>query len=181
MRPGFHRSRGRVVLRLRPGEAAVLGSLLHELLDLLAEPEPTDRDPLEALVGIGTHTDPPDDPVLARLFPSAYADDAVAAGEFRRYTEPELRGAKRAQAGTALGTLPRAVADRGATLSRAECSSWLLTLNDLRLALGTRLDVSEDWVAEYEALPQDAPARLALEVYDWLAWLQGTLIELLSG
>lgn len=185
MRTGFRRSRGRVVLRLRPGEAAVLTGLLHELLDLVAEPDTDDEvgdaDPLEALVGIGTHTEEPADPVLARLFPRAYPDDDQAAGEFRRYTEPELREAKRAHARTAIGTLPRATADRGATLSKAECSAWMLALNDLRLAVGTRVGVTEDWGAQYEALDEDDPARLALEVYDWLSWLQATLIDNLSG
>src|SRR3546814_11051811 len=39
-------------------------------------------------------TTAPEDPVLARLFPSAYPDDEEAAGEFRRFTESTLRDGK---------------------------------------------------------------------------------------
>lgn len=180
MHHGFRRARGRVVLRLADGEAALLEVMLNQLLDLVVSTEPVDDDPLATLVGIGTAAAPPDDPALARLLPDAYRDDADAAADFRRYTERELRYAKCGNAETVERTLRRATAARGATLSRAEVSAWLLTLNDLRLVLGTRLDVGEDWPSDYERMAPDDPARMALEVYDWLTWLQGSLVELLT-
>ena len=68
----------------------------------LLEPEGPDAhaqlDPLAAMVGIGTATEAPDDPALARLLPDAYGEDADASAEFRRYTELSLREKKQAQA-----------------------------------------------------------------------------------
>ena len=85
---------------------------------------------------------PAGDPVLARLLPDAYRDDPAAAGEFRKYTEPDLRSGKVAAAQTVLSTLPAAGrpgaagTGRGPGLARA--------LNDVRLAIGMRLGVTED-------------------------------------
>ncbi|HEY5032465.1 MAG TPA: DUF2017 family protein, partial [Actinomycetes bacterium] len=102
----FRRKRsGVVALTVHPDEALVLAGLLQQLADLVAPEESADADPLAALVDIGTTTEAPDDPVLARLFPDAYADDPEAAGEFRRYTENSLRERKHAGALRALATL----------------------------------------------------------------------------
>jgi hypothetical protein len=178
----FRRKRGgrgaTVVLTVHVLEAPVLRGLLTELADLVAPEASTDPDPLAAMVGIGTATRPPEDPVLARLFPDAYGQDPEAAGEFRRYTETGLREAKQAAARLALATLDSPGEDR--PLSTEESLAWLTALNDLRLALGTRLDVSEDWVHEYRELPEDDPTRFWLEVYDWLSHLQETLVGCLG-
>lgn len=177
---GFVHRRNRIALVLHPAEAEILAGLLGQLLDLVVPAEPLDDDPLSALIGIGSTTEPPQDPVLARLFPDAYGDDLEASGEFRRYTEPELRERKRIQAETALATLgPSADGDQGFALTDEEAQAWLLALNDLRLALGTRLGVTEEVLAE--PLPDEGdPSRPLLEVYDWLTWLQGGLVEALS-
>jgi Domain of unknown function (DUF2017) len=171
----FRRKRGGVVvLTAHPMEAPVLVSLLEQLAELVAPEAAPDADPLAAMVGIGTATEPSDDPVLARLFPDAYADDPDAAGEFRRYTENGLREGKHAAAVLALATLDSPGDDR--PLTTEEALAWLTALNDLRLALGTRLDVSEDWAAQRRAMSEDDPARFWLDVYDWLSHLQETLV-----
>ena len=119
----------------------------------------------------------PDDPVLARLLPDAYPDDAAAAGEFRRYTESGLRSGKVAAARTVLDTLPE---DGGRIrLSADEAQAWLRSLNDIRLALGVRLEVTEDREAMLERAGQDSPQAAGLWIYDWLTLLQETLVEAL--
>jgi Domain of unknown function (DUF2017) len=181
---GFsRRRRGGVRLALDVGEVSVLDHLLEQLVELL-EPEGTDAheqlDPLAAMVGIGTATQVPDDPALARLLPDAYGEDPEASAEFRRYTELSLRESKRAQAELARATL--ADPDRD-VLSDAEADAWLRALNDLRLALGTRLDVTEDLEAEraaLEALPEGDPRIVMYDIYDWLGYLQATLLQALD-
>jgi hypothetical protein len=174
----FRRRRGGVVaLTVHPEEVPVLRGLLSQLADLVAPDTAPDADPLAAMLGIGTATEASDDPVLARLFPDAYPDDPDAAGEFRRYTETGLRERKQAGARAALATLDEPGKERD--LSGDEALAWLGALNDLRLALGTRLDVHEDWSEQYAGLPEHDPARITFEVYDWLSWLQETLVRCL--
>ncbi len=140
-------------------------------------------DPLDDLArllgqagGTGPAT-PPDDPVLARLLPDAYADDAEAAGDFRRFTEQELRNGKAAAARTVLATLPE---DGGRVrLSPEEAQVWLRALNDVRLALGVRLSITEDFEARLQDLDPADPRSAYMWVYDWLTFLQETLVRAL--
>jgi hypothetical protein len=64
-------------------------------------------------------------------------------------------------------------------LSAEEADSWLRALNDLRLVLGTRLDVHEDTFATEPDLSD--PRGHALAVYAYLSWIQEQLIEALSS
>jgi len=178
----FARKRGSVVLKVDPGEAALLVDLLGQLTTLL---EPADEvgeeDPLGALVGIGTSTRAPEDPALARLLPDAYREDEEAAAEFRRYTELELRERKQHRAALVLATLEHP--GKARPLSEEEAQAWLTSLNDLRLVLGTRLDVSEDpeadW-AQLAGLPDEDPRPLHHAIYDWLGGLQWSLLQALG-
>jgi hypothetical protein len=113
----------------------------------------------------------PEDPVLARLLPDGYRDDADAAGEFRRLTEASLREEKRRNA---LGVLADLPGPEGAEIRLDEptVERWLAALNDVRLALGTRLDVAED-MPEPDPDDPDAPAYV---VYLWLTGLQEILL-----
>ena len=158
-------------------EAGLLSALAADLLGLLGgDEEGEQEDPLVALVGLSTgDVAPPDDPALARLLPDAYADDAEAAAEFRRFTEQDLRTGKRAAAGVVLATLAPHL-DRGGRLAldRDEVDAWLGTLNDLRLVLGTRLGVTEDTDLDPGT---DDPRAQVLGVYSWLGWLQESLLS----
>ena len=104
----------------------------------------------------------PDDRVLARLLPDFTTEDADLAAGLRSLHEPELIEAKDAAASVVLETLPEA--GGRIELSPEQADAWLAALNDVRLALGTALDVSEDMPDE---LPPDdpraaAPGRLPL-------------------
>ena len=120
----------------------------------------------------------PDDPALARLLPDAYRDDPDAASEFRRYTEKDLRAGKVAAAKTVLATLPEG--GGRISLSETEAQVWLRALNDIRLALGVRLGVTEDVMEEMARMSHDDPRFGVLAVYDWLSGTQESLVHALS-
>ena len=63
-------------------------------------------------------------------------------------------------------------------LSRDQADAWLGALNDLRLVLGTRLEVTEDLDAD--DLAEDDPRLPGLEIYGWLGWLQESLLGCLD-
>ncbi len=174
---------GGIRLVVPASEAPMLAGLLDQLAELVAPQQPTDPDPLVAMLGIGTATEVPDDPVLARLFPNAYPDDPEAAGEFRRYTEIGLRDQKYQRAVLARATLADtdSHSDSARDLTEAETLAWLGSLNDIRLALGTRLGVTDDDPDQFEDLTDDDPAWVSHFVYDWLGGLQELLVRCLSG
>ena len=176
---GFTRTlTGRIVLRVDVVEKGLLNTLLEQMIELVAPAEADpDADPLAALIGIDVHSERPDDPALARMFPDAYADDPEASAEFRRYTERGLREAKVAAANTAISTL--AASGEKVTLSEDQARAWLTALNDLRLAIGTRLEVTEDNHEMLANLPEDDPRGVLFHVYDWLTYLAETLVRCL--
>ena len=151
----FSRKRhGGVEAKLDRIEAGVLTAVVGDLLELLGDDGATEQDPLAAIVGMPTGpVERPSDPALARLLPDAYGDDDEAAAEFRRYTETALRQRKLDNARAALASLEDPGEER--PLDEATTMAWLGALNDLRLAVGTRLDVQEDWTAQYAALLVD--------------------------
>ena len=150
----FHRQiRGegdRVRLSLNQGEQFLLRDLLDQLEPLLADP---------------------DDPALRRLFPPAYSDDE-SDEQYRSLVRDQLVDG-RAQA---LATM-RATLGSG-TIALEQADEWLRVLNDLRLVLGTRLDVGEE--IDYEGIDVDEPRGRDLAVYGYLAWLQEQLVDALQ-
>ncbi|MGH3328367.1 MAG: DUF2017 domain-containing protein [Streptomycetales bacterium] len=175
----FRRNRhGAVSVAFHAPEAALLRSLLEQTLEILGESEPGGGDALERALGIGGATDRPTDPVLSRLLPDAYSGDEEAAAEFRRLTEGDLREAKRSAATTALATLERSGSK--VTLDEAEAYAWLGALNDIRLSLGTRLDIGEDYEADLDGMSRLDPRRSGYGIYAWLGWLQETLVRALG-
>lgn len=172
-------------------EADLLRSLAGQMVELLSSESalPDEhRDPFEALFDFHGPTTAPDDPVLARLFPTAYPDDDEAAGEFRRFTESGLRTRKVAHASAILDALEDAglpdESDDELTidveLDRSAARSWMTALADIRLALATRLGVEEDDEERWLELAEDDPARQVYAIYHWLAFVQETLVESLT-
>ena len=155
--------------------------LLHaftEMLELLGPAdEGVEADPLAAAVGIGTSTTAPDDPALARLFPDGYTDDEEASADFRRYTEPGLREQKRSALQAAIGTLGRP--GERTELSEEQAQQWLRALNDTRLVLGQRLEITEDWDEMVVGLPDDDPRLPLFWIYDRLTYLEESLVQAL--
>ena len=159
MRP-FRRKGGELVARLEPAEARIIALLLDQLEQLLtAEAE-----------------DVAGDPVLDRLLPAGHRSDPELAADYRELTESALRAGKADDLATVRAGLPP---DGGTVrLDPEQAAAWLRTSNDLRLALGTRLDVRED-TEPPEDLASEEGQQLA--VYYWLTGLQGSLVDALAA
>ncbi|HEX2144409.1 MAG TPA: DUF2017 domain-containing protein [Glycomyces sp.] len=170
-------------------EAALLRAYAEQMLELLGTRDEPDA-PADDLLASAFHsgpTEPPEDPALARLFPDAYTDlgpdgDATAASaEFRRYTENDLRARKRDDARAVIRSLDalgpgeqRAVLH----LKPDECRQWLGALNDLRLIIASRLEITVD--EDFEVLlelPETDPRSPLAMTYGWLTALQDSLVE----
>ncbi len=205
---GFRRTAGGVSARFSAVEAGLVRTLVSQIAELLGgdpaaedpaaqhppgpppetgrmpgsgtgmgEQEPWTADNLEAMLRPGGSAEPPDDPAIARLLPNGYRDDPEAAGEFRRYTEQDLRSGKVAAARTVLATLP---GNGGRVrLGRQDAEVWLRALNDVRLALGVRLGITEDYEQEVAGESGTDPRSAYLQVYDWLSFLQESLVRAL--
>lgn len=180
---GFRRTAtGKLVLKVDDVERGLLATLVSQVLELVSpedDPWGADADPLARMVGIDPDAERPDDPALARLLPDAYADDDEASSEFRRFTERSLRETKMNHAATVLRAL--AEADRKVVVPDDEIASWMGALNDLRLALGARLGLTEDNHEGFYGLDEDDPGFVHVHVYDWLTFLQETLVQAVTG
>lgn len=187
----FRRKGGAVVTHLSSYEVELLTSLVSQLVDMITEGEPetyaepqTD-DPFELWAqDLASDPDQPEvheDPVLQRLFPDAYPHDAQASSDFRRFTERELKAKKIADAQVVLGRL--ASTDLGTIelrVPRAEVDAWLRTLTGVRIAVATRLGITDAEAAEELAdLPDDDPRAFMASVYDWLGFAQETMVAAL--
>jgi hypothetical protein len=188
-----HRTSRAVFANLTGFEADLLRSLASQLVELLrnerAVPD-EGRDPFEAMMDFSGPTTEPEDPVLARLFPSAYAEDEESAAEFRRFTEGTLRDGK-AEAACAIidgleeAGLPPELSEDGlmidVELDEATAEAWLRSFTDIRLALATRLGVEEDDEEYWYSLPDDDPRSQAHDIYEWVGYLQETLVMALTA
>jgi Domain of unknown function (DUF2017) len=155
--------RDRVRVRLAQDELAVLRGLPDQLRTVLGEDE--------------------DEPVNRRLFPPAYLDvaDIERDVEYRRLMHDDLVREKLANLDLVTGSL-----ERGSTsvrrwtveLTDEEAAAWLGVLNDLRLALGVRLDITEDYDGEVDDTDPRAPA---FRLLSYLGWLEEQLLEALQS
>ncbi|WP_327717364.1 DUF2017 domain-containing protein [Streptomyces sp. NBC_00490] len=188
---------GGAAVALDDVEISIIRSLAVQLLELIGPGPAEDApdDPLAELFNDGP-SEPPSDPVLRRLFPDAYSDPEGTPGpeqaeeqkayssEFRRYTENDLRAGKRDSALAVIRSLDALspVGDGGAVLKLApeESRQWLGALNDLRLAIGSRLEITdeEDTDLLYR-LPDEDPRKPMVMAYLWLGGLQETLVTTL--
>jgi hypothetical protein len=166
------------IAQFADSEKEVLLNLCEQIIELLAERiDHGHDDPLAAMVGITSHDSPPEDEVLHRLLPNAYAD-AVDASEFRRYTESTLRSKKQAHA-ISMRIHLKSADDGIVDLDHDNANAWLGAINDIRLALGVRLKVENGSQEHLEILAPDDPLRGVYSVYTWLGWLQESLLSAL--
>jgi hypothetical protein len=149
MAPLFEKKRDRFSVRLGKRERELLVELCRQSRALL-ETE-----------------DPSSDPAVARLSPAAYKDDPLRNLEY----ETSLGGAPRSGKLEALDTVERTV--RARELSEEEFLSWMGVVNDLRLVLGTRIEVTEE--STEEDFSAGAPLD-AFHVYQFLGWLQQEML-----
>ena len=186
-----HRRSDLIIATFSGFEADLMRSLASQLVELLRNEAAVPHehaDPLEAMLSFDGPTTEPEDPVLARLFPTAYVENAEAAAEFRRFTEGGLRDGKAAGAATIIDTLedaglPTDLGDQKVVidveLDEPAALVWLKSFTDLRLALATRLEVEQDDEAFWRALHDDDPRSQAHDIYEWIGALQETLVDAL--
>ena len=164
---------GKITLKLDDAEQGVLSQLFEQMAELLEHPESeAGADPLAKMLNMSGSTQISEDPALARLFPDGYSDDEHASADFRRFTEQDLREAKIAALASVRGTLSDWTGKLGVNAQQAQ--DWLKALNDLRLVLGTRLEINEVSDRDYES---DDPG---MHLYNYLTYLQGTLLDALT-
>jgi hypothetical protein len=161
----FRRDGAHCVARFAPDEVNVLRRVAGEVVALLTDG--FDRG----------------DPVVGRLFPDVYPQHPEASAEFHRYTEGELKTGKIDQAGAILAALPSSGGGE-VKLDMESAEAWLRALNDVRLALGVRLEIQEETSLESEldeaVLRDPTSSRVfQLSVYAYLGYLQESLLDAL--
>lgn len=180
---GFWRGKGSIQLTLAPGEVVVVGRLVSALIELVEPAQRESADPLADLIGIDSEARLPEDPAVLRLFPQAYRDDDEAAAEFRRFTERGLRQLKSRRLAVMQVALDEMAGpdpegdDATRPISPEEAEVFLGGVNDIRLVLGSRLGIVDDDAdvdAEWSA---DDPRMHQYDIYQWLSWLQSTLLQ----
>jgi hypothetical protein len=184
-----HRRTGTSVATFSVFEADLLRSLAGQLIELLRNEAATEsyadaEDPLEELFNFDGPTLPPEDPVLQRLFPTAYPEDAEAAAEFRRFTENDLRTKKAAGAACVIDTLEEAGLPAqpedgvyiDVELAPDVAITWMRSFTDMRLAIATRLGIEEGDEEYWHQLSDDEPEAQVHDIYEWVGYLQETLI-----
>ncbi len=173
---------------LDPHEAGLLKNLVSSMIGLLDERESSSPpDELEQITGMKTgNTEPPGNATLRRLLPDfSKPDDTKPSDDeaidslnaaLRSLHEPHIIDAKRVAAQQLLDTLP----DEGGRFELTEdaANAWIAAVNDVRLALGTMLDIRPDGP---DQLPDDHPMAPHLDVYQWLTVLQEYLVLALMG
>jgi hypothetical protein len=190
---------GGAAVALDTVEISIIRSLAVQLLELIGPGPAEDApdDPLAELFAEGP-SEPPADPVLKRLFPDAYTDPEATPGpreaeeqrahsaEFRRYTENDLRAGKRDNALAVVRSLdaltPAGEETALLELSPEQSRQWLGALNDLRLAIGSRLEITEEEDTDLlYRLPDEDPRKPMVMAYLWLGGLQETLVTTLMS
>ena len=155
---------GTVEAGLDAEEAVLLQSLAGQVAELVAGAALDPAQPAEAAQGT--------DPAIARLLPDAYPNDVEASAEFRRFTAVGLIDRKVQNAEILIRSLMGTGVTGTVTLDDGESQAWLRSLTDIRLTIAARLGIdSEDDEAGRGVDP------LMREIYDWLGFVQNSLIE----
>jgi hypothetical protein len=145
---------GAIIVRLKEGERKTVVGLAAEYRELLK------------------HESQATDAAVARLFPPAYREDPLRNFDYERHSHDGLMTERLA----AINTLEQTADAKTLTIEQAH--TWLGVLNDLRLVLGTHLDIAED--SALEDFVQDPQSANAFAIYLWLTELVGTMIEALD-
>jgi hypothetical protein len=147
----FRRRRDRFVVSLGSGERELLIELCRQSRELLQA------------------EDPSSDPAVARLFPAAYPDDPLRSLEF----ETNLGEAPRNGKLEAIATLERTA--QATELSEEDLLAWMAAVNDFRLVLGTRIEITEE--STERDYPVGDPNHDAFRVYGYLTWLEDRMLR----
>lgn len=187
----FSNTDGVINLKLRNDELHILINLVEQLLELLGEghfkhhyesDDPFAQMMMQQMMNIEEPISAPEDAVLQRLLPNAYSDPE-AQSEFRRYTEPRLRHIKQGHLLHVRDALVKPVENEAesAEIEISEPQQWLIAINDLRLAMATRLQINPTSFEKYELMADTDPNKSLHAVYFWLGSLQDSLLGFLGN
>ncbi len=195
----FRRCHDGVACEFEPAEVDLLEGLLRQLIELLMDNCP-------GVNGPGAHGPAPDveteddifarlehemaadggdyfddepslDPVLQRLFPDPYPHDPVASHDFHRFTHTAQMDDKVSAAHLMLTDLRACQGEGRCAVPRPHTTAWLKSLTNVRLALSVRLDITDAEDADRLAeLPDDDPRNWIYSIYEWLGWVQESLL-----
>lgn len=157
----FARHHDAIRMSLRPEEAALLERLAGELRTALDQPRP-------------------DDPVHSRLFPPAVLGDQEADRQVRDLLADALLADRLEALEAVLAVVERARRSRGrlvADLTEEEPMLLLGVLNDIRLAIGARIDIE---AIDREQVHEGDEVAYPIAVMDHLGWWQEQLLVLLD-
>lgn len=191
--PRMHRTAdGAIALALTRRERTIIRALVDDLRALVGDaslPPGLTEDADEELragdvaEGVPSEPDTPEaslepaeadrDPVRRRLYPDARPDDPAWSARFRDLVRPDLDDARRSNLAVVEATLD------APTIDDAQADAWLHVLNDVRLVLGTRLEVTDE--TPVEALDDDDPDAARKVVYAYTGWLEAQLIDVLAA
>jgi hypothetical protein len=143
--------RGDFELLIPEAERRVLSSLPAQMRELLEEGDPSTR----------------------RLFPPAYADDAELEAEYEGMVRADLDAGRR----RSLDVLEETM--NAKRLDEEQMTAWLTALNDIRLVLGTRLDIEDEEAGE--DLAEDDPRAPVFALYHYLGWLVSQVVDALAS
>lgn len=181
MRRFERRQDGALEAQFEQDEAELLQSLAGQVAELVTAGALRQAQGAERTQEAGrSHRQDPaqgagNDPALARLLPDAYPGDVEASAEFRRFTVGGLAVRKLQNADTLISTLNGITGTGTVSLDDTEALAWLRCLTDIRLTIASRLGIdSEDDDAGRDIDP------LMREIYDWLGFVQNSLIEALD-
>lgn len=190
---------GGIALRLVDREREILRALLVDLAIVVAAPpfpdDEWDDDPWRSETAAAALGDPGVDDVVpggapeedapgeelfdetlddirARLYPSAVPDNPRADASYRRLVHADLEAGRRERLAVVEATLD------ARSLDDAQAEAWVQTLNDLRLVLGTRLEVTE--ASEGAELDPEDPQAAARILYAYTGWLEGQFVDVLA-
>jgi hypothetical protein len=155
----FRRSRHQFVAIFEPDEASTLSILASQVSDLIEDRSSHDSDP-----------------AMLRLLPDAYPDDSEASAEFRRFTADDLASRKSSNARRIVADLAVAARAASATTVKVDAQAaqaWVRSLTDIRLTVAARLGIESDG----DLGSGDA---VLLDLYDWLGFVQGSLVDCLD-
>ena len=158
-RPPFETHRGEFAVNLDDDERHFIRRLVGEVRELLG-------------------SSAVDDPKMARLFPPAYTEgggrEASAEAEYQRLMRDELVASRLA----AIARIDELLADdERRTMTAAELNAFVVSLNSVRLILGTILDVTDDGEGDDEVVDPDEGPEMAM--YNFLSWLLDSAVTAL--
>lgn len=185
----FERNGEHIETEIDADEVDILASLAESLQDLLGGEETSPSaggEEMDAFAWLAASAESQvlldhSDPLVERLFPAAYRDDAAASDELRRFSEDEARRARIADAravrddleATERGTQPLRIAP-------VHTEAWLKTLNAFRLSLAVRLGIADAaGVASLRRLRASDPRAYQVALYEWLGEVLESFLEAL--